>query len=170
VLKRLRPMSSQDLTADDSREVAGGCTKGKSSGCSCRFTTPHLTTFAVVDAGIEVAGEPSAEQLVAGVEVLGVTTTTAPLPESGGETAGPAPEGGANSLPMVLSAVAVVAAVLAVVLNRRRHSSSSSSVETSGEPSFVRENPMRMRSELTWGKGQQPVHGSNSASDVTEVI
>ena len=60
VLKRLRPMSSQDLTADDSREVAGGCTKGKSSGCSCRFTTPHLATFAVVDAGIEVAGEPSA--------------------------------------------------------------------------------------------------------------
>eukprot|EP00937_MAST-01D_sp_MAST-1D-sp2_P002493 g2493.t1 len=52
VLRRLRPYSSQDITADDAQEVAGGCTKGAACGCSCKFVTPHLTSFVVADANI----------------------------------------------------------------------------------------------------------------------
>jgi hypothetical protein len=74
VLQRLRPFSSQDVTADDAKEVTGGCVRGTACGCSCRFVAPHLTTFAVVDADVEIVGEPSADQLAAGVEVLAAET------------------------------------------------------------------------------------------------
>jgi hypothetical protein len=81
VLARLRPYSSQDLTADDATELPGGCQKGSAAcGCSCAFTTPHLTTFVVAEGDVAVAGELSADQLDAGVANLVELATTALAP------------------------------------------------------------------------------------------
>merc|ERR1711871_1348655 len=76
-LARLRPFSSNDIAADDAAEVAGGCTKGESCGCSCKFPTPHLTSFAVLDQEIPVAGEPSADMQTAGFNSTDESTTVA---------------------------------------------------------------------------------------------
>jgi hypothetical protein len=122
VLARLRPMSSQDLNANvsDAKEVYGGCRKGTSCGCSCAFTTPHLTSFVVTDPGIEVAGEVTADALEAGVEVLvGSVTALAPTPAP----AGPSSGGGGSDLPLVPIAAAcgaVALLALAIVARRKR--------------------------------------------------
>ena len=117
VLKRLRPFSSQDMTKDDAKEVPGGCKKGRASGCSCLFVTPHLTTFAVVDAGIEVAGEPSADQLAAGVSVL--AEEAAPRSGSGSDNSDSA-DGSIPTIPIAAAAVALALVAAIVVIKRRQ--------------------------------------------------
>ena len=120
VLARLRPYSSQDLTADDATELPGGCQKGSAAcGCSCAFTTPHLTTFVVAEGDVAVAGELSADQLDAGVadlvEVAFVeVATTTPAPSA-------PDQGGGAAFPLVPVAVgaAVVVALLALVKSKK---------------------------------------------------
>jgi hypothetical protein len=113
VLKRLRPFSSNDVTADDAAEVAGGCAKGDSCGCSCKFTTPHLTAFTVADTEFAVAGEVSADEQIA--VILG-NVATAPTP------APAAAVGSDNDLPVIpiIGTIAGVAAVFAAILVKAR--------------------------------------------------
>jgi hypothetical protein len=127
VLKRLRPFSTQDLTADDASEVPGGCQKGVTSKCpcACRFTTPHLTTFAVADPEIAVVGEVTADQLDAGVASIALTLPTpapAPTPEQSGDSSG----GAGVPIGAIVGAIGAVAAIAAVVMLRQRAASASS--------------------------------------------
>eukprot|EP00937_MAST-01D_sp_MAST-1D-sp2_P004189 g4189.t1 len=88
-LARLRPMSSQDAAGTAAaEEVLGGCRKGAACGCSCLFSTPHLTSFVVADPGVEVAGELSADQIAAGADA------TAPPPPAPAPGSAPTPAPG----------------------------------------------------------------------------
>jgi hypothetical protein len=134
VLARLRPMSSQNLAAavSDAKEVYGGCRKGTSCGCSCAFSSPHLTSFVVADPGIEIAGEVTADALDAGVEALVGDATVipfAPIPAPAGGTPAPTPAaasagGGGliDDLPLIPVAAAcggVLLLAIAVLVRRR---------------------------------------------------
>jgi hypothetical protein len=117
LLGRLRPFSSQDVTAaGDLTEVAGGCAKGTACGCSCRFTTPHLTAFVVADGNDHVAGEISAEQIDAGL-ADGVA------PPAPGGAAGGAAGGALPVIPLVAACAAVVLLAAGLLLKKRRSGS-----------------------------------------------
>ena len=101
----------------------GGCRKGTSCGCSCAFSSPHLTSFVVADPGIEVAGEVTVDALVAGVEALVGDATAVPSPT-------PAPAAGADTaFPLVpaVAAAAFVALIAGFVIVRRQRSRQSGS-------------------------------------------
>jgi len=143
VLQRLRPFSAQNLAAGGAEEVVGGCRRGAACGCSCLFSTPHLTTFVVADPNIPVEGETTTELLEAriaeegepggGGAQGGAPTPAPPAPGGGGAQGGaptPAPptpggggaQGGAptpapgEAVPKtVAAAAAAVVAVLALV-------------------------------------------------------
>ena len=108
VLARLRPVSSQDVSAaeSDAAEVLGGCRKGTACGCSCAFATPHLTSFMVADPGMEVAGEITADQMDAGLEVQVLEEGGAGPPQ---QIFGVASGGDLRVVPIVIAVVAVVA-------------------------------------------------------------
>lgn len=139
VLERLRPVSSQDVTANDVKEVPGGCKMGKACGCSCLFNTPHLTTFAVIDAGLEVTGEPSDDQLSAGVAVLAADDGS-----SDDSTDDPNVAVASRQLPIaaVAAAAAAVALVAAIAIVKRRQAPAVQTV-VSTSTSAHQPNPLR---------------------------
>ena len=159
VLKRLRPFSSQDMTKDDAKEVPGGCKKGRASGCSCLFVTPHLTTFAVVDAGFEVAGEPSADQLSAGVAVLAAPASgDGDGGSDGGSDGSPAPAAASSgSVPIVAIAAAAagMALVAALVVIKRRQAPAAQHTVTAGTSQAP--NPLRDADNVITGGASNTV-------------
>jgi hypothetical protein len=145
VLARLRPMSSQDISASesDAQEVFGGCRKGTSCGCSCAFTTPHLTSFIVTDPGIELAGEVSVDQIDAGMAFLvaeggggdGGGSPTAP-PTAVAPVAGSGGGGGSDGLPLgaiVGAGVAVAVAGATIAMKKQGKQSEEPSCDPDPE-------------------------------------
>jgi hypothetical protein len=130
LLPRLQPVSSQDMASGSdnakAEEVIGGCVKGNVCGCSCRFVSPHLTSFAVVDRDLAFSGEVTPDALDAGVESLSGAPSAFPSapgsePDTTSEVAGPEVSSSATAtvIGVCAAAVGAVAAVAAVVVRRR---------------------------------------------------
>ena len=167
VLARLRPFSSQVVFADvsDAQEVVGGCRRGAACGCSCLFSTPHLTSFVIADPGIAMAGEVSSEQLVAGVVGQAANGGSAARPPS------PAPVAcdlvcsiKAGDIPLIPAACAgaVVALLLALAVARRRRRSKAVRqvanlwANRSGSVAWTEAEPGRVRGWTDAGGAKEP--------------
>ena len=136
MLPRLRPFASQDLTSDDAEEVPGGCSKGDACGCSCLFSTPHLTSFVVVDTGAELEGDTSEAVQAATQTTRGFASTTTSAPDT-------VTAGGGMLVPIVaaVGAVAFIAAAALFVRSRNARSGHSHSKEgvTGGLPVHMKD-------------------------------
>ena len=78
-------------------------------GCSCLFSTPHLTSFVIVDTGAALEGDTSEAVQVATQTARGFASTTTSAPDA---VAG----GGSIPLVPIFAAVGAVALIAATAL------------------------------------------------------